>query len=421
MNKISRRKVLQSLSLLPFPLSAGFWSKTTDAATIPEIYFLTVQTSGAWDVTLFCDPKENKFGEKEITHWSNNDETQEIGNLNYAPFAKNEEFFQKYYKDILIINGVDAQTNSHTVGITNNWSGRTAAGYPSLPALYASTHGESLPLSYLSFGGGYSYTASQISAAMVGHPGSIKNLLLPNRTSWDGQIKINKELWKLIQAENIASLESQIATSNNQESISRRRDYINAFGNSERLKALGNTLPSDNDLNKLSRFKGQIQVALSAFSANTTITADIAQDGYDTHENNDNQQRDLLSELVDGLDFLWEQAETLGIADKLFVMVGSDFGRTPYYNANNGKDHWNIGSYMFMKRNADFTNQVIGETDSLHNALGVNAENLKSDGSSPTINPTHIHNSLRQYLGITGSKVDQLFPLNSEEKYHIFT
>jgi hypothetical protein len=419
MNKISRRKLVQSLALLPYPLTSSLWTQSINAAVNPEIYFLTIQTNGAWDVTLFCDPKENTAGEKEITNWSKEADTQEIGNLIYAPFAKNKEFFEKYYENMLVINAVDAQTNSHTVGVTNNWSGRTAAGYPSLPTLFASVYGDDFPLSYMSFGGAYSYTASQVSPAIIGNANKIKELLLPNRRGWDGSEKLDASLWKLVQAENIASLQSESEKYLNYESRKRRLEYIDAFGNSEKLAALGNKLPDNDILGGLSQLEQQIIAALSAFSANTTITADISQGGYDTHENNDNQQSQLLSELVTAIDFMWEQAEILGIADKLFVMIGSDFGRTPYYNANRGKDHWNVGSYLFMKKNASFTNQVIGETDALHNAIGLSAKNLQPDGSSETIKPEHIHSAVRDYLGITGSEVDSLFPL-STERFDIF-
>jgi hypothetical protein len=420
MNKISRRKLIQRLAILPFPLTSGFWSKNSFAAVNPDIFFLTIQTNGAWDVTVFCDPKENTAGEKEITTWSKKDETREIGNLKYAPFAKNKEFFEKYYNDMLVVNGVDAQTNSHTVGVTNNWSGRTAAGYPSLPTLFSSVYGTNYPLPYISFGGAYSYTANQVSPAIIGNPASIKELLLPNINGWDGNKKVDSTLWKLIQAENIASIQAASEKSMNFESQKRRLEYIEAFGNSEKLATLGYKLPESNELNILPALQQQIITALSAFSANTTITADISHNGYDTHENNDNQQAQLLSELVTAIDFMWEQAEILGIADKLFVMIGSDFGRTPYYNANKGKDHWNVGSYIFMKKNASFTNQVIGKTDALHNAMGLSSKILQPDDSSETIKPIHVHSAVRDYLGVIGTKVDLMFPLGPHNKYNIF-
>ena len=72
-----------------------------------------------------------------ITAWSTNNETQTSGNIKYAPFANNEAFFKKYADRMLVINGVDSLTNSHSIGETVNWSGRTALGYPTLTAMYS--------------------------------------------------------------------------------------------------------------------------------------------------------------------------------------------------------------------------------------------------------------------------------------------
>ena len=111
-------------------------------APVPKIYgasadlydgplLVTLQVSGGWDVTSFCDPKTNVAGERDINNWANSADIQTAGNINYAPFAGNAAFFDAHYQDILIINGVDAQTNSHTTGVLHNWSGRNSEGYPS--------------------------------------------------------------------------------------------------------------------------------------------------------------------------------------------------------------------------------------------------------------------------------------------------
>ena len=60
--------------------------------------------------------KANTPGERVINHWAENNEIQQAGNIPFAPFANNAAFFEKYHDRMLVINGVDAQTNSHTVG-----------------------------------------------------------------------------------------------------------------------------------------------------------------------------------------------------------------------------------------------------------------------------------------------------------------
>ena len=82
-------------------------------------------------------------------------------------------------------------------------------------------------------------------------------------------------------------------------------------------------------------------------------------------------------------------------------MVGSDFGRTNFYNAENGKDHWPIGSYIVMEESPDWGNRVVGVTDGLHNALKVNPSTLKEDPDNGILMyPKHVHKALRRYLGV---------------------
>ena len=58
------------------------------------------------------------------------------------------------------------------------------------------------------------------------------------------------------------------------------------------------------------------------------------------------------------MDYLWDYAETHGVADRMVVVIGSDFGRTNFYNSQDGKDHWPIGSYIVMEKNQPWTNRV---------------------------------------------------------------
>ena len=139
---------------------------------------VTLQCDGGWDVTSFCDPKTNQPGEKEITHWSKTKETQNIGNLIYAPYANNQSFFEKHYKDMLVINGVDMQTNSHTTGVLHNWSGRNSEGFPTLTAMFAANNAPEQPLSYINFGG-FAQTANLIRFSRFQDVGDLTDLLEP--------------------------------------------------------------------------------------------------------------------------------------------------------------------------------------------------------------------------------------------------
>ena len=102
------------------------------------------------------------------------------------------------------------------------------------------------------------------------------------------------------------------------------------------------------------------------------------------------------------MDFLWDYAEQHGVADRLMVAIGSDFGRTNHYNAEGGKDHWPIGSYVVMEKNQPWTNRVVGETDSLHFAQKINPCILRRDDANGTI--VYPSTSTRRCVGIWASK-----------------
>ncbi len=113
---------------------------------------VVLQLDGGWDVTSLCDPKTNQPGERDINNWANNAEIQTAGRIRYAPFASNQRLFQRHYRKMLVINGVDAQTNSHSAGVTHTWSGRLSEGYPTVTALAANAYGPTLPMGYVSGG-----------------------------------------------------------------------------------------------------------------------------------------------------------------------------------------------------------------------------------------------------------------------------
>lgn len=142
--------------------------------------FVLVQADGGWDPTSLCDPKTNTPGEPVINHWAEQHEVQVAGNIPYAPFADNQAFFEKHYDKMLVVNGVDFQTNSHTAGIVHGWSGRIARGYPSLTALLAAQFAPDLAVPYLTFGG-FADTGGVTRYTRVSNPDAFRNVARPDQ------------------------------------------------------------------------------------------------------------------------------------------------------------------------------------------------------------------------------------------------
>ena len=416
---------------------SGFQVPFANAADYDGKLFVFVQADGGWDPTSFCDPKANTPGEKVINHWAENGEIRQAGNLFYADFANNATFFDKYSDRMLVINGVDAQTNSHTTGIVHNWSGRVSEGYPSLTALLAAHHGPGLSLSYLNFGG-FATTANLTPFTRLQGAKVIRDIANPaHGVENEHFLPVHHllENWRTIKRFRDANI-GRIAEAPHllPRAARNRRLYRAALSleATEGLKAYAALIPPNDELEQPEEFKGRVnthtselrrqaQLAILAFKAKVAVSADLYLNDFDTHANHDPEHNWLLGNLTDSVDYLWEYAETHGVADRLVVVMGSDFGRTNHYNVDEGKDHWPIGSVIVMEKNQPWTNRVIGETDALHFAHKINPTTLQRDDANGTIiYPKHVHKALRRYLGVEHSLGAQRFPFHNTEDFAFF-
>ena len=416
----TRRSFLKLAALSP--IVAGLPSAAYGAAPFAGKFVVTIQALGAWDVTCFCDPKENQRGEAEITQWSKEDEIQTTGSIKYAPFANNESFFKKHANKMLVINGVDSLTNSHSIGETVNWSGRTALGYPTLTAMYSAANAPNLPMSYVTFGG-FNRTENLIRATQLGWSvNNIGTLLKPNSDNHGSMM--NDEIWshiKVLHANDTrASITANSVTAGNR---SAREAYLSSLNTMDSLADFADTLPANNEWEPRGQngnLRQQAQFTIAAFKAGVSITADLTQGGFDSHEDNDLEQATNLADLTDGVDYLWEAAEAAGIADRLVVIVGSDFSRTPYYNSAQGKDHHPVGSFIVMEKGVSYTNRVIDGSDEGQNAIKVDPQTLQPSGFGTKMVTSHVHSALRDYLGLAGSDNVRAFPFNNPETFNFF-
>lgn len=390
--------------------------------------YVMVEANGAWDVSSFCDPKLNVPGEPEINHWARSGDIEQVGNIRYAPFADNRPFFERYYRDMLVINGVDAQTNAHTVGVINNWSGRLSVGYPSMPAQLAATMAPELPMAWLN-NGGYSTSADLARFTRLDDPFAVKSLIYSNEERWGDGTYLDPDDWARVRA----AQQNRLAALRNGSrllpwQVKHRGAYHDARAQAEDLKRFADLIPDDSDALEPNTFEGewapirrQAQLALIAFQAGVAMSADILHWDFDTHDNHDNRHDRALRVLTGGIDYLWQTAEELGLADRLTVMVASDFSRTPYYNDDNGKDHWPIGSVMFMQKNAPWGNRVVGHTDEGQNASAINPATLEVDeAAGRIIYPSSIITAFRKLAGIHDHPLIQPFAFFDSPDFDFF-
>lgn len=393
-------------------------------ARAEEVYkgplWIMVNAGGGWDVTSLCDPKGttdpedplrvNNFLETEIGH---------AGNISYAPMGINEQFFQKNYQELLVINGVDTSTNSHDVGSRFTWSGSLIENSPAFAALVAGIYAPTKPMAFIT-NGGYDVTNGVVAVTRVGNIDALNKIAYPDLIDpGDSEASFHSaETTKRIQearhARHLKVLEGQ--------HLPRLRNSMNALflarsGQNE-LKKVTQFLPQDFENAQLRR---QTQVAMAAYRAGVCAVANLSIGGFDSHGGNDDQQSNALGELLDGVDFIIEESkkypETQG---NVIVVVGSDFGRTPYYNSDDGKDHWSISSMLLWGKGIK-GNRVIGTTDAGHNPNPVDPSTLKESASGVRIKPGHVHRALRKLAGIEKDDIALQFPIAEKEDLPFFS
>ena len=424
---MKRRTLIKSALTLPFGVPGLF--QPNSHAAINDKRLLFINMSGGWDVSSFCDPKLNILGEPIINTWAKTKDILREGNIDFADFGNNASFFAKYAQDILIINGVDAQTNSHGAGARFNGTGKIGAGYPSLTSLYSAIKGGGIALPHLKMGAGNPYIAPGMKEPIrISSVDLFRQAIRANSNRAGNAQSFSDNDYRSVLKLKKSAIERIVSTRSSTPGNERLREsYARSLAGLDSLEQFyAATLPYPL---ATSGFKQQIETTLIAFASGLTLTADIGAQlagsggsfNFDTHGDHDVNHESILIESLNGIDYLWSLAEQIGLANNLIVVVGSDFARTPYYNKDLGKDHWPVGSFMVMERNAPYTNKVVGATDALQNAKKISTSTLMEDEKGGVyLTPAHVQKALRKYLGITDKPESEKFPFSIVEDVAFF-
>lgn len=399
----------------PFGPRLG-WSQTLGAAPYEGLFFVMLNAGGGWDPTSVCDPK-GALSEDDTDPMNRSylrAAIEQAGNIPYAPVANFAEFFAKHHQRLLVINGVDTATNGHDSGSRHIWSGRLAEGYPALPALLAGSLAADKPLAFIS-NGGYDSTQGLVAPTRASGGGSVfEDIAFPNRHpggNEDDRIH-TQETWDRIHNAQNKRLEMLLAREHLLERQRSMGQLHIARANQGELRRLTENLPPiENSDSSLVR---QAKMAIAAYKSGITASANLSMGGFDTHGNHDASHIPRLQTLLEGYDFLIEEAERQGVLDKMVVMISSDFGRTPGYNGQNGKDHWSITSVM-LSGPGIAGNRVVGSTTDRHSPIPIDPQTLAPSDEGTRIKPSHIHRALRKLAGVDEVPLARQFPLEDED------
>ena len=352
---------------------------------------INVHANGGIDQSSWVDPRET---DRTLNTYAGTTPAGIAGNIRVAPMGNNQAFFDRYFRQILVINGVHSETNSHDDGARAHATGRLDMGYPNLSELFASTYGKGMPMPWLN-GGGFRTSAGLVAATPMPDANGLRALAQPNASSATNDFMKQADLDK-VQA---ARAERMKAMQARGDLLPRSQTVVEQFVGSADSRAL---------LQRVAQFTPatldaftQAHVGLIAAQAGITSTIQLSSGGFDAHSNIDNSYANSLPRLTNMVDYIWQKSAEMGISNRIMVRIYSEFGRTPLNNGN-GKDHWAIGSQVLMEAAPTWGNRVFGASGPRHEQQRINTASGAVDATNGVvIRPRHIHAALRQYLGIT--------------------
>lgn len=412
-------------------------------------YWITINLAGAWDSTLFCDPKG------DVTDGSGNGvvnqcyDRSQIGvhtvngvDLPLAPGIRLNGSDDSYYhhvpmmggapvhvidhlaqRGLTIINGIDAGLTNHRFGEQMAMAGSTKSDFPTLAALAAYDRlvdrpDRNGPMPLLSFGG-YDGTGNLLPATRLNKLDVLRKITNPDSF---GAGEVDTPIHKpATQALIDAALDDRRIRLERTVRLPKRFDAMSQlFVARSKEQHVGSLLNNFDftEFESLGDMRKQAYVALRAFQAGLSVSANLILNGWDTHVRNDLYQTNKMWILFRALTYIKDAAEQLGIADQLNIVVGSDFGRTPHYSATgnpeSGKDHHSVTSWMTMlwHQNRDAGLRVVGATNDGILPSALDGQLQTTDAPDGTIlTPAILHKNLRTIAGIEGALVDTAFPL----------
>ncbi len=409
---------LCALAGLGFASPIGWLRKAPAAAKEPAPYdgpyYVVFNAAGGWDTTYLMDPK----GVGEINRLYHQGDIRTEGKLNFAPNAahiskgmSNEDFFAKYAHELLVFNGLDYSVNNHSPCSRYMATGKLdSLAYPTFAALVAACKGPDCPLAFLTFGN-YSATGNLVPMARVPYMPVLERIANADCVEGNPRSPYHDDfVADRIEAALKDQTDARISEARLPR-IERSQSMLYAAQlNSKALQRVTPYIPREMPKERLAQ---QAEIALASFKAGVCVSANLSIGQFDSHANNDRDQMKLIPEFLAGIDYTLRRAEELRIRDQLVVIIQSEMGRTPNYNNGNGKDHWSIGSVMFLGPGIK-GNRVIGSTDDGQFLIPIDAQTLASEPDTKKgvrVRPEHIHFALRELAGVAKHPFSDKYPL----------
>jgi uncharacterized protein (DUF1501 family) len=368
-----------------------------------------IHASGGLDASSWFDPRET---DPTMNNYAAaGTPAGVVGDLRVAPMGNNIAFAQAHFRRMLVINGVNSETNSHSDGTRAHATGMLAMAYASMPELYAYAKGSNLPLAWTN-SGAFGTSAGLLPPTAMPNGNTFRQLISPNSASATSDFIKESDVQKVL-ATRAERLRAEQAAGN---LVPRAQLVSSQFSSASDSRALlarvNQFLPAT--------FDNAAHVGLVAAQSGLTAAISLSSGGFDGHGQLANSYAQNLPRLTTLMDYVWTKATELGLESRIFMRVYSEFGRTPLNNGN-GKDHWSVGSQVLMEANPTWGNRVFGASGPRHQQLKINTATGAVDPvNGKVIAPRHIHQAVRDYLGFNTTDPRFQLKVPADEKFDFF-
>ncbi len=290
---------------------------------------VNVHASGGLDASSWFDPRETDATMNNYA--AARTPAVVAGNLRAAPMGSNATFVQRYFQQHAGASTAStarptATTTAlgHTPPACWRWTTRTCS------ELFAYTQGKSLALPWLN-AGGFMTSAGLVPATPMPDGNYVPHADFAERCK---ALPLTSSS-RATSHKMLAARAERVKASRQRATWCRARSWSTRSSTARRTRVrcwqrVNDFLPAT--------FDNAAHVGLVAAQAGLTTTVQFASGGFDGHGQLANSYAQSLPRLTDLVDYIITKAGTMGIANRIFIRIYSEFGRTPL-NGGNGKDH----------------------------------------------------------------------------------
>jgi uncharacterized protein (DUF1501 family) len=191
-------------------------------------------------------------------------------------------------------------------------------------------------------------------------------------------------------------------------SVDAQQSFQAAF-NAASVAAPSQYSQPSNGANQNNGLAQQLQAVAKIIAARNALGARrqvffVSMGGFDTHDNQNASQADLLARLSHALGYFNGALDGLGMSDNVTLFTASEFGRN-FTSNGDGTDHgW--GSHHFVMGGAVKGGEIVGRFPQ----FGFNLQDSAGDRFLPNVSVDQIGGTLGKWFGASDSDLDLVFP-----------